>query len=295
MTDSKVTEAMVEAYRLAKVEADEWCGCIDRDENRHYIVNGNEILWETISEDYAAGHSAMIAEVRRLRDVHALSAALVQAPVQVGEIAIKPLEWECKHTPYRSYPKWQAETIVGQYVVVDTARSVDWILIGTTIVNQAVSVEDAKAAAQADYEQRIRSSLALPLPVQEPEPVAYLITTIRTGETRISTRPVANLPYNRDRFISQPLYLHPETASVREGWRPIETAPKGEDFLAYGQYFYPGGQHPTTYMMIAEVNENSEDWPHISAEGLHCKGFFSHWMPLPVSPTDAQTVKGVEE
>jgi hypothetical protein len=66
----------------------------------------------------------------------------------------------------------------------------------------------------ADYLTRIvdacvSAALSRPEAIGEPEPVAYLITTVRTGETRISTRPVANLPYNRDRFTSQPLYTSP--------------------------------------------------------------------------------------
>lgn len=73
--------------------------------------------------------------------------------------AIKPLEWEYRHIPHRTYPQWKAETIVGRYVVVDTAKTVEWYLDGKTQVHDTSSVEAAKAAAQSDFESRIRSCL----------------------------------------------------------------------------------------------------------------------------------------
>lgn len=74
--------AMIGAYRKAKAEAQTWCGCYDSDENRHYIVSGNEIIWEQVFEDYDAGHSAMTAKLKDLRDMHALTAALSSRPAQ---------------------------------------------------------------------------------------------------------------------------------------------------------------------------------------------------------------------
>ncbi|ASQ10188.1 hypothetical protein CDO22_17960 [Sinorhizobium meliloti] len=73
--------------------------------------------------------------------------------------AIKPLEWEYRHIPHRTYPQWKAETIVGRYVVVDTAKTVEWYLDGKTQVHDTSSIEAAKAAAQSDYASRIRSCL----------------------------------------------------------------------------------------------------------------------------------------
>lgn len=68
--------AMIGAYRNAKAEAQTWCGCYDSDENRHYIVSGNEIIWEHVFKDYDAGHSAMTAKLKDLRDIHSLTATL---------------------------------------------------------------------------------------------------------------------------------------------------------------------------------------------------------------------------
>jgi len=139
MTDSKPTEAMVEAYRKAKDEAAGWCGCYDSDENRHYIVKGNEIVWEKISEDYDAGHAAMKSVVRRLRDVHALSAALAQPGL--------PTENCCK---------------CGR--IIDTRE----ISEGGDTFGEAL--EDGRWTCSIECWEAIvdPEALALPLPVQEP-------------------------------------------------------------------------------------------------------------------------------
>lgn len=58
----------------------------------------------------------------------------------------------------------------------------------------------------------------------EGEAVAWLVTTVRTGEKRLQFQPVANLPYNRDRFISTPLYASPPVPAgyaVREALERI--------------------------------------------------------------------------
>jgi hypothetical protein len=247
-----------------------------RDLNAGAVLSydGPEEYWST-----RMGVGASI-EVARL-----LSAALAH-PGQVREIAIKPLEWGLEPGRAAAFPRWNA-TVFGETYSVFKAwwgKEDKW---GFVFKEFHHSAEAAKAAAQADYEQRIRSALVLPLPVQESEPVAYLITTVRTGETRISTRPVANLPYNRDRFISQPLYLHPETASVREGWRPIETAPKdGSVFLAVTVM----AQKPTAAMCKRYDNKFLV---LSSGEKFEAPGWTqwwpTHWMPLPSSPTDGQT------
>jgi len=70
---------------------------------------------------------------------------------------------------------------------------------------------------------------------------------------------------------------------LKEGWRPIETAPDHADFLAYGSYLYPGDKSETTYIMIAEKT-GLRDWPYETDEGQHPANFFSHWMPLPPAP-----------
>jgi hypothetical protein len=205
MTD-KVTEAMVEAaweaFRDCPVDM-----CGDHDEEQKKCV------------------------------VAALQAALVQAPVQVGEIGVKALEWEYKHQPYRSYPQWSAETVVGRYVVFDTTRSIEWYVEGKTQIHKADSVEEAQAAAQADYDQRIRSALALPLPVQEP--VAWYRDNSFVYNFSLGKNRPHNATSNPNEWV--PLYLHPETASVREGWKLVPIEPTPEMLGAW--YRYKNGHH----------------------------------------------------
>lgn len=68
------------------------------------------------------------------------------------------------------------------------------------------------------------------------------------------------------------------------GWMPIETAPMGEEFLAFGSYLYEGDSAPTVYMMLVD-RTGKDAYPFASSEGLHVKGFFSHWQRRPEPPT----------
>jgi hypothetical protein len=101
---------------------------------------------------------------------HAITAALSEQ--QAGEVKIKPLEW-----PNDS--DWNIATSeLGRYVVrpcLATNFSGQWLLRRAGAENSDKTLypsEDAaKAAAQADYEQRIRSAL---VDVPAVEPVAWL-------------------------------------------------------------------------------------------------------------------------
>lgn len=89
-------------------------------------------------------------------------ARLSRAPIEA--VAVKPLEWRLSNIA----DSWTADHPYGEYSIVrDHRASVEtthgwfnrgrWIWVG--------SLEAAKAASQADYEQRIRSALvAHPLP-----------------------------------------------------------------------------------------------------------------------------------
>jgi hypothetical protein len=139
-----------------------------------------------------------------LTKLRAAVAALAH-PGQVREIAIKPLEW--------------VEQISGEWWIADryrvekfdgggfAARSKGPHSGSLVTLCFGVSFEAAKAAAQADFEQRIRSALALPLPVQEP--VAF---TSQAQLDKAKAFPGDNLimwgeplPYHGD----IPLYLSP--------------------------------------------------------------------------------------
>jgi len=101
------------------------------------------------------------------------SAALAH-PGQVREIAIKPLEWGST-----SYGRPEVNSVVGVYRI-NEAWNGGWSL---TFKNEMLresdgrsnfaTIDAAKAAAQVDFGQRIRSALALPLAVQESEPVDW--------------------------------------------------------------------------------------------------------------------------
>jgi hypothetical protein len=154
----------------------------------------------------------------------------------------------------------------------------------------------------------LRSALALPLPVQESVPEGWKLVPIEPTETMINEADAAGARswYTGERMAAailkagiaaalSPSPSIPEekggTAESVVGWQPIETAPKDRQFLAYGSYLYPGDRAVTDYTMIAEFSCGDAEWPYRTHEGTHRKGFFSHWMPLPPSPTEGQTVK----
>lgn len=101
------------------------------------------------------------------------------------EILIKALEWWKSDTG-----DWCADTLVGRYQVQKVTANRNFRLFIPGIkkeVAQPITVywpeDDAKAAAQTDYEQRIRSALVPPAQ----EPVADLIeakATDRNGNER---------------------------------------------------------------------------------------------------------------
>ncbi|WLS01693.1 hypothetical protein [Shinella oryzae] len=141
---------------------------------------------------------------------HHLTAAL--SDKQAGEVKIKPLEW-----PNDS--DWNIATSeLGRYVVrpcLATNFSGQWLLrrAGAESSDKTLypSEDAAKAAAQADYEQRIRSALVY-VPAVESEPVAYLRLDNRTdidGETYTGLQ-MSDVSDER----AFPVYAHPP---LREG------------------------------------------------------------------------------
>lgn len=72
------------------------------------------------------------------------------------------------------------------------------------------------------------------------------------------------------------------------GWMPIEGAPRdGTRFLAYGSYRYPGDEGRTEYQTIVEYSGEPE-WPWTDENGHNRIDVFSHWQPLPLSPTQGE-------
>lgn len=74
-----------------------------------------------------------------------------------GPVAVKPLTWELVDDDW-----WGAETVVGVYEVRQARASVRVRFCEGGMIPFDGTIEAAKAAAQADYETRIRSALAHP-------------------------------------------------------------------------------------------------------------------------------------
>lgn len=81
-----------------------------------------------------------------------------------GLVAVKPLEWR---GPYGTTSS--AGTIIGGYEVWKHPRNDSWVMQKGFSDTFHPTEEAAKAAAQADYEARIRSALVLPAPPADGE------------------------------------------------------------------------------------------------------------------------------
>lgn len=123
----------------------------------------------------------------------------------------------------------------------------------------------------------LSAALSVPAAAVVGEPVAYLVTTVRTGEKRLQWQPVANLPYNRDRFISTPLYAAP---SAPDGWQPMETAPRDRTAIILA---LKGGR-----VTVGHWLDNSKtQWPWqgwSTDAGPMTEPKVTHWRPLPSPP-----------
>jgi hypothetical protein len=98
----------------------------------------------------------------------AISEASLRSAARTGpDVAVKPLEWR---GPISSYPTtiWEAKTSFGHYVIEEVSASDSpayEVRLSGVFVKVKDCVDDAKAAAQADFEHRIRSAIAaLPAP-----------------------------------------------------------------------------------------------------------------------------------
>jgi hypothetical protein len=126
-------------------------------------------------------------------------------------VEVKPLEWT-QGGPGYTY-QFAASTVVGVYEI--------WSYDGlwTVYLEQKKldvglpASSDAKAAAQADYEQRILSALRSPPERRDaPEPVAWLTTWKRDGEEWVNAHAnevTAIDEARRHRGTCTPLYASP--------------------------------------------------------------------------------------
>lgn len=95
----------------------------------------------------------------------ALTAALATVP---GESGVKELEWYELTSPREDGPAeptgdWEASTLIGEYsVTIDTdddVKDYPWCAWGVESIGHFATCDEARTAAQADFERRIRSAL----------------------------------------------------------------------------------------------------------------------------------------
>ncbi len=167
---------------------------------------------------------------------------------------VKALDWEQKRDD------WFANSPAGQYGVgiihtayVATIRNINDGQWDDEVIAHGLGLEDAKAAAQADYERRILSALAEP--AGEVEPVAWMHTLHMDGnETAVRLaraeidRPWGKAGIDYDPSFSvtiTPLYPTPPDASAIRGAR----LPKLSDEL---YEFYPSMSAQTHEQAVKE-------------------------------------------
>lgn len=128
------------------------------------------------------GPTGMNEKADRLKEfavawAEALAAAPAPAP-EPAEVAVKPLEWAWE-------PPYSIARVFGGHYAYEVHET-GCTLLGSFIGAKEVGTKEAaKAAAQADYEQRIRSALVAPAPAQgplgEPEVVAWAVLDYTGG------------------------------------------------------------------------------------------------------------------
>jgi len=141
-------------------------------------------------------------------------------------VSVKPLEWV-----RAQFNREHAETVLGWYSVEyrqDPRRDRDWYWSARGKFYGPLHSEEAvKAAAQADYEARIRSAL-LCTPKPEAEPVAWRWVWKTTGsplEQRFADPDLYSWTYMETppsgeaakKMVIEPLYAHPPKPEATEG------------------------------------------------------------------------------
>lgn len=135
---------------------------------RHAFISGFQSMGGTIT---AACGCWPQYDPETCSSYHRVTAAL--SDKQAVEVKIKPLEW----IEHPSADAWRADTMLGTYQVWAGSLKTGWLFDGLFAerLNETSHDEDAaKAAAQADYERRIRSAL-VDVPAVEPVAKRWLV------------------------------------------------------------------------------------------------------------------------
>lgn len=216
--------------------------------------------------------------VSEVRSILTELQSLRSKPV-ASEVEVKPLEW-VKHPNVEA---WRAETMLGSYKVFAVALPATWSFYGHAgelIERKSPDVTEAKAAAEADYRNRILSALEAATAPVVSEPVAWgwadktgiRSTTLDKGEAE---------RWADTRGTVIPLYASPQLQqkAVTEEWQPIETAPRDgrEVVLWCGQPVC--GRISTDHLDPERTPQGwtfDVTWPGMTEP--------THWIPIPAEP-----------
>lgn len=123
-------------------------------------------------DDAARSYRATAREIREARTLTTpapkqIAEAVAPSPAETGEaVAVKALEWVADRYQEFEYRSETAKTSIGKYEAFSFIAAgkpvAGWTSTLSTQEGKSASLDEAKAAAQADYEQRIRSALAHP-------------------------------------------------------------------------------------------------------------------------------------
>lgn len=186
-----------------------------------HIVDGtreDRLLWidNVYGYKYFGNYELSPEQLSAVYEAKALAAL---SDKQAGEVNIKPLEWH--REPRKLFARSPFIQIFYEIRPFDMGQDC-WkykleafgIWTGPFFDTE----DEAKAVAQADYEQRIRSAL-VDVPAVESKPVGYLFELFYSGSDRWSGQlfsdhdPADNLPAEHVRNV-RPLYTRPP---LREG------------------------------------------------------------------------------
>lgn len=155
------------------------------------------------------------------RDIEAAAAALPHMRPAAEPVAIRALEWA------QDGDTLVANSIVGRHQVFENDGQI-WWSIGHLWFGDNATLEAAKAAAQADYEARIRSALvASPAPAVT-EPVAILLSADPYDErdgpwfSQEDLKKLASLPSGTKLYASPP--ASPADDRLRDVVEALEAA-----------------------------------------------------------------------
>ena len=81
------------------------------------------------------------------------------APAESAQVKVKPLEWN-EYETEGEIDRWDAQTMMGAYYEIGVDFNGYLVSHDYAHLNRAYeTLDEAKAAAQADYESRIRATL----------------------------------------------------------------------------------------------------------------------------------------